>query len=319
LAWISVAVASFQLAGADPASGDQPPGLAQPLSFKSSVQPKQVKLGEPFIYELTITHPPAQRYELQATQELGPLELLEQNRNRIDGKDAAVTTFRLKLALFELGSRKLPDLGFEVVEPERTQRFVAPGEGVEAVSTLAKDADAKGAALYDIKPPEEVPVPSYRLLWIALGALAAVALAYGAYRWLRNLRARQSAASSAPAGPLDLRTLAALDQLRVERLPDCGRSREFYFRLSDILRAYLGERYAFEAMECTGSELLEALARTPSDALPREELAGFVAESDLVKFAKAQAAPEQCEEALEFGYRLVRKTMESDVDRARVS
>lgn len=319
LVWIGVALAGFRLAWAEPAAtGEKTPVLTQPLAFTSNVQPKQVKLGEPFIYELAITHPLGQRYELQSTPELGPLELLEQTRNRVDGKESAVTTFRVKLALFELGPRQLPDLSFDVVEPERTQRFVASGKEVEGISTLPKDSDANGAALEDIKPPEQVPIPSYRLIWIALGALAALGLAYAAYRWFRQLRAKPSAPISEP-GPLHLRTLAALDRLREEKLPDRGRSQEFYFRLSDIVRSYLGERYAFEALECTGTELVAALAHNPSQTLPRRELASFVTESDLVKFAKAQADTEQCQQALDFGYRLVQQTMDSNVDRARIS
>jgi hypothetical protein len=322
-AWISAAaVVSAQLAWAGPdtdgGSGESAVALAQPLAFKSSVEPKQVKLGEPFIYELAITHAPAQRYELQPPRDFGPLELLEQTRNRVDRKDAAVTTFRLKLALFEVGPRNLPDLAFEVVESERAGRFVAPGAELEGVSTLAKEADAKGAALYDIKPPEEVPVPSYRLIWLALGALSALALGYGAYRFFRQFLANQSLPATAP-GPLDVRTFAALDRLREEKLVDSGRFQEFYFRLSEIVRSYLGERYAFEALECTGSELLSALGRTPSSTLPREELARFVTESDLVKFAKAPASFEQCQQALNFGYLLVKQTTESDANRVRVS
>ena len=112
-----------------------------------------------------------------------------------------------------------------------------------------------------------------------------------------------------PVLPLEDRTRAALRTLQAENLPEKGRTREFYFRLSEILRSHLGERYAFEALECTGTELVERLNRLPAPELPKEELKKFVEESDLVKFAKMEVDPSACESALKFGFTLVERTV----------
>ena len=89
---------------------------------------------------------------------------------------------------------------------------------------------------------------SWRLVWGVLGALAAGLALWALVRALR----RRRAAVPPPAPPLalEVRTHQALSALQAERLPEQGRGREFYFRLSEILRGYLGERYAFEALEC---------------------------------------------------------------------
>lgn len=281
----------------------------EPLKFRSWVEPPRVRLGEPFVYQLVITHLPAQRYEIQQPGAVGPFELLEQSRNREDGRESATTTFRLKFAVFELGKNRLPDLSFSVVEPDRVGRFTTAGMEVEATSSLSKDAEQKGASLYDIKPPEEIPVRSYRLLWALLAAAAAAALIYGLVRWSR--RPRRSRQIEPPPEPLNVRTTAALDQLRKADLPAQGKGREFHFRLSEILRAYLGERYGFEALECTGTELLQAIDRLRAPGLPRDELAAFVMRSDLIKFAKVDASPAECSGALDFGYRLLEQTWKS--------
>src|SRR5262249_46378554 len=130
---------------------------------------------------------------------------------------------------------------------------------------------------------------------------------YAIYRWAK--RPRRLTAPQRVLEPLDVRTLGALDALRSEDLPSEGRFREFYFRLSEILRAYLGERYRFEALECTSSELLASLRRLSTPGLSIAEVSRFVDESDLVKFAKAPAEPNQCKESLEFAYRIVRETI----------
>ena len=94
-------------------------------------------------------------------------------------------------------------------------------------------------------------------------------------------------------------------------LPGKGRSREFYFFLSEILRGYLGERYAFEALESTSSELLESLRTLHTPGLQMKELAGFVLESDMAKFAKATPSLDECKASLEFAYRVVYATTPS--------
>jgi len=301
------ALLTFQHCGVAPPpdAGSKTPYLAQPLSFSSRADPERVQLGEPFSYELVIRHRLGQRYDLRPPSSDGAFELLGQTRNRVDAKDSATTTFTLKLALFELGHKKLPDLTFEVFEADRAGKFVAPGVDVEGISSLSKESE-KGEALRDIKPPEDVPVRSYRLLWVLASLLAAAALAYALYRW--HKRDKPVRTVQEPKAPLDVRILGALDELRGQNLPAQGRVREFYFRLSEIVRAYLGERYAFEALECTSAELLQALGKAHAPGLPAEELKKFVFQADLVKFAKHPAPSAQCDEALGFAYELVRRT-----------
>ena len=72
-----------------------------------------------------------------------------------------------------------------------------------------------------------------------------------------------------------MRAREALDALRAEDLPGKGRVREFYFRLSEIVRGYLGERYGFDALESTTPELLESLRRLHTPGLADERAAGL--------------------------------------------
>lgn len=279
---------------------------AAPLGFQRHASPESVLLGEPFTYELTITHPKGHRYELKRNPELGSFELLGQERSRLEGEDRDTTSFKLRMALFALGKQRLPDLGFEVITESGAQEWLAEGVEVEGKSTLPPGAEEKGEGLRDIRPPVEVPVRSYRLLWALLSLLGAALLAYAIYRYAK--RPRPKALARVPLLPLHQRTLAALESLGKEALPAQGRFREFHFRLSEILRGYLGERYGFEALESTSPELLDSLRARSTPGLPMEELGCFCQESDLVKFARAASDPERCKLWLELGYRVVQLT-----------
>lgn len=296
--------ATLALGAAAPDAGRLP--FAHPLAVDAKPSSVKVKLGEPFQYTLQLTHLPTERYELRTPQDLGPFELSKTLRARKDDPSGSVTTFTLELSLFELEKHKLPDLVFDVTTPEGLKRFELVGTEVEAVSSLPADGQAQ-AELMDIKPPEEVPVPSYRLLYLLGGLLALGGLSF--LLWRRLSRPKLVKPLPPPVVlPVHVRAENSLRALAAEKLPEQGRVREYYFRLSEILRAYLGERYGIEALECTSSELLDRVERLRAPELPREELRGFVLESDLVKFAKTVVAPEVCERALAFGHELVQKT-----------
>jgi hypothetical protein len=283
-------------------------GTAQvePWDVKGRVFPQQARLGEPFTYEILFTHSKDQRFELVAPKELEKFEVLEQSRQRQDGSNASVTTFTLKLSAFELGQLTLPPFTFELTAPGVNQTVSVPGLQVEVLPTLPKDADQKGAGLFDFQPPTEVPVGSWRMAIVLACALAVGLLAWGLMKWLN--RPRPTVVAVKPLAPLDVRTLAALDKLQAEQLPAKGQVKDFYFRLSEIIRGYLGERYGFEALESTSPELIVALRKLSTPGLPEEKLMRFVSESDMVKYAKAEAAQESCAQSLAFAYELVDKT-----------
>ncbi|MFP2932090.1 hypothetical protein ACLESO_44385 [Pyxidicoccus sp. 3LG] len=293
-----------------PAWGAQPPGApaddaVQPQDLSVRVEPKQVRIGDPFTYEVVITHPKDHRYELVVPKETGDFELLNQTRQRRDGDDSATTTFGVRMSAFALGTQQVPALTFDVATPDGPRKFSLPGRDVEVTSTLPPDADGQGAELFDYQPPQEVLIRSWRLVLTLLGALAAALLAWALWRWWKN---RPKHVVVPPPLPLDVRTRSALDSLKAQDLPAKGHVKDFYFRLSEIIRGYLGERYGFDALECTSSELMASLRRLQAPGLPEDALMRFVSESDMVKYAKAESSPESCRDSLAFGYALIDKT-----------
>lgn len=306
-ALLLVSPARAQAPAAPPTAHAKLPAV-EPSNFHAGVQPERVLLGEHFVYEVVLTHPAEQRYELDLPSDLGDFELISQARTPPQaGAEPATTTFQLRMSAFKLGMVTLPDVPFLVSTPEGPKRYVLPGRTLEVGSVLPPEAESKGEDIQDIKPPDEVAIRSLTLVWVALGALATALVGLGAWRVWQKYRARVAAAI-APPEPLDVRTRRALKGLETDALPAKGRSQEFYFRLSEILRGYLGERYDFDALECTSSELMVQLRRLKPDRLPEEGLMRFISESDMVKYARADASAESCQAALAFGYELLDKT-----------
>jgi hypothetical protein len=107
-------------------------------------------------------------------------------------------------------------------------------------------------------------------------------------------------------------------------LLDAGRHAEYFDRVSDAVRGYLGARFGFDGLESTSDEILTALKKqaigfvrldtasevnAPAPGIPLDEVRHFLAECDLVKFANLTPTPDQCASALVAGEHIVRSTM----------
>jgi len=305
-----------QSASASPAAPAAPAPVAavdagtertiEPLAVDRQVIPEAVRLGEPFVYRITVHHPPGQRWELRTPRDLGGYELIEQSRTRSDGKTESTTTYLLKMALFELGGHVLPTLTFDVVDATGAGVARIDGPDIEGKSSLPKDADQLGAKLADIKPNEDVPVRSWRLLWWLAAALAAAALIWLGVRAWRTRPRRPVPA--APPLPLEERTLLALATLESETLPERGLQREFHFRLNGIVRGYLGERFGFDALECTSGELLREVDKRALPGVDPDGLREFVDQCDVARYARGEVPVPACAGALGYARTLVEVT-----------
>ena len=102
--------------------------------------------------------------------------------------------------------------------------------------------------------------------------------------------------------------MARLLALKQRRPWDRGQGRAAVFELSEIVRAYLGRRLRFDALDSTTEELLSELRRRRILGLDLLELSEELSWQDLVKFAKAEPTADECERAIDRAASLVDRT-----------
>lgn len=81
------------------------------------------------------------------------------------------------------------------------------------------------------------------------------------------------------------KAMKSIEQIKSDRMTVSENQKEYYTKLTDILREYIHERYGFNAMEMTSSEIIDRLIEQ-SDQNTIEELRSLFMTADLVKFAK---------------------------------
>jgi hypothetical protein len=174
---------------------------------------------------------------------------------------------------------------------------------ISVASLLAQD---KGTTdIRDIKPPEEVPF-DWRPYGIVAATIIGVGLLGAAFFYLLNRPRKQRVLPPRPAHEV---ALAALNRLRTRRLIEAGKFEEYYVELSAVVRRYLEDGFHLRAPEMTTEEFLAAVAREGRLVAPhRRLLADFLAQADLVKFARHHPSLKDTEAAYDAAQRFIEDT-----------
>jgi hypothetical protein len=145
------------------------------------------------------------------------------------------------------------------------------------------------------------------LTYGAIGVVAGALIAYLVYRWMR--REKPVPPPPPPRPPWEV-ALEQLDEVRHAGLLEVGRFQEYFDRVNDAVRQYLGARYGFDGLESTTDEILQSMRRaTLVEEIAMPAIVLFLEDCDLVKFAKFTPTTEECTRALDAAERIVRSTM----------
>lgn len=204
------------------------------------------------------------------------------------------------------------DTGFHAIPPFR---FVVEGREVSTEALLLEVRGVELDSARTVRAARGIIEPPFDLLyWLQEhaawwgGALALFALAAAAWWYLRKRPKAAPVEPTAVEEPLLDRTLKAMRTLESERLWQQGQHKAYHSRLTDLLRAYVEERYGVQALERTTDELLQELRVSAMVPEQQQLLANMLRLADLVKFAKAVPAPAENEQMMAAAIRFVEST-----------
>jgi hypothetical protein len=286
------------------------------VTVVARVSPEKSTIGTPFRYELVVSGP--EGIEVHATQpaeRIGPFDIVDFGTEPPQVTDDSRVAYARWWALvaWTPGSYTIDSPPLRYRLPGEDLQPVDPVETtVEIASVLAADAEA--IDIKDIKPPR--PLPADLRPYYALAALAAILMvALLASRWVASRTRRRPVALPKPPHQV---AIEALEALRGRHLPEQGSFKDFYSALSGIVRVYLEARFGLRAPEMTTEEFLAATARDFQLAIPHRRLLGeFLAESDLVKFARHHPTISDSENAYAAARRFVDETADLSLEANR--
>lgn len=192
---------------------------------------------------------------------------------------------KLTLTAIRAGRLTLPTLALK--DEEGSTVGTTHPFSFEIQTAIAKD-DPRPNQPEDLIPPVRVKFPLVSALLRALGVvLLLAALLYALLRAWRKVKRKDGGEedSGVVLSPWEAAQLS-LKELQKQGELEQLHFKPFYFRLSEILKAYLGAQLGFDALESTSAEVLAFLQAQPGWVLPllQSELGELLERLDRVKF-----------------------------------
>lgn len=285
------------------------PPLAAQSGIRTEIDTAAVTVGDRITMRVTVEHPAGARVEWPDSVHLDPFEVLGSHLGPAEAPGDTTSSAELTLTAFHLGDLEIPSFDVPVAGPDGSEQVLHTDSFTVHVASVGGDDSGD---IRDIHGPLGLPMSTLRMvLWLVL-PLVAVALLYTLARRLRPKKGGESRAALGPlARPPHEVALEALDVLEASPLLGSGQVKAYHIEVSDILRSYVEGRFGVDALEMTTVEVLAGLERACAPERFRDGLSAFLAQCDMVKFAKVRPAPDQCRQVLELGRRLVLDTVPS--------
>lgn len=306
------------------------PISAQRASVQATVQPTEILIGEQALINLKVITPKDKTIQFPVYEKeivpgievitmLPPDTTVENNVMTLNFK-YVVTSF--DSTLYHIPHMPVFDgvdtiysnsFGLKVSSPQLSDSTLAYLEKINKGET--DSIDFGQLQLHDIKPVRNVPfvwTDYLWVLWIVLGIMMLIAL-IGLIVYLVLKKKRKGYIFKPPVVlPAHVRAIQQLDKLKEEKIWQQGREKEFYSKLTDILRNYLVEREDINAMEMTSGEILNEVRKLLEVESVYNNLKQILSTADLVKFAKYKPYPDENDLSMVNAYFFVNQTREPD-------
>lgn len=225
-------------------------------------------------------------------------------------KKSVTFSQQLNFTCYDSGFYAIPQIPFKYrLLPDTTSHMAVSDMMLLAVHTVKVDTTQ---AIKPIIGPLKIPITFREMLpWILL-ALAALAIIAGSIWYIRKRRKKEPIFMLKPKVVLFPHEIAfkEMEKLRVKKLWQAGKIKDYYSELTEILRRYIENRFKLPALEQTSAEILESL--TDNNVCQHkaiDKLGNLLILADMVKFAKQNPVASENEKSLTDGIEFVNLTI----------
>ena len=290
--------------------------LAFPMLYAQEVKvetnTKNIKIGEQIQYKVSVETPADTPVSFPERQTFAPLEMVKTrvaDTLRDGGKYRLVKEYYL--TQFDEGKYTIPSQKIRINNKDYFTDSLLVEVHTVAIDTLKQP-------LYDIKPIQEVKKPFTSYGWILTIIAAVLLLLIVAFVYFVFIRKKKfpflQIQKKLP--PFD-RAIQDLKELQNSKYLIQSQHKEYYTRLTDIVKAYLEEEVHILAKESTTDELLTKINLLQEKGklnLNQETITNLkrvLQTADLVKFAKNKPSDDNAEYDRETIENVVIKTKEA--------
>lgn len=304
--------------------------IAQDNAVKASIQPTEIAIGQQAVISLEAVAPKGTNiaFPIYGDTIVSGVEVLSMpkpdttftnnvmsvvQKYVVTSFDSASYHVPYMVVVEGVDTLKSNDLDLKVSSPALSQATTSYLDQLKQNPNDSLDIDKLG--VFGVKTVIDPPFvwQDYILYGLAILLFIAVivALIFGIYLYKQK---KQKGYFFKPKviEPPHVIALTALSQIKEEKLWQQGREKEYFTKLTDVLREYISNRFKINAFEMTSDEILAFAKGFIESDMSYENLSQVLKLADLVKFAKYKPYPDENDLSLKNSIQFVEQTKKEE-------
>ncbi|MFP4488793.1 MAG: hypothetical protein ACLFN1_05775 [Bacteroidales bacterium] len=263
---------------------------AQDVTVEARLDSSLIYIGDRVQYSIKVKQPDDIRLIMPEYRDtiISNIEILSQTAvdTARDSDGNLILDKTYNITSFDTGFYQIPPYYLEYQGPGGRKRFYSDYQPLQVRRVDITPPDSTDV-IFDIKGPEKVGYAAGEIVpWILLAAGIAVA-GWLLYKYMqRRDKKEEPQGPEMPDEPIHIISFRELDKLEKKRLWQAGKIKEYYSRLTEIIRYYLEIRYGIRALEMTSEEIIAALDGKDINKGDMTLLNNILRNADLSKFAR---------------------------------
>lgn len=283
--------------------------LAQQFTVSSQLDSASIQIGEQARLRLSVAQPTNLQVSIPILSDTitKGIEIVEMVKaDTISLSDSRIqVNYDYLITSFDSGFYFIPSYTYAAAGD--TLQTAPLGLSVTTVSVNPETDDVKA-----IKPIMDAPFYWSELFtWVGYFLLAFLVVSLIIFVLLKYVFKKKVPfidQTPQPVIPPHIVALEKLEEIKVQKIWQCGDIKVFYTQVTDVLRVYLEGRFGINAMELTSDEIMALVKKEPGLNEVRAALKDLLTLADLVKFAKMVPLENENERSLLTAFDVVDKT-----------
>jgi hypothetical protein len=283
--------------------------LAQQFTVSSQLDSASIQIGEQARLRLSVAQPTNLQVSIPILSDTitKGIEIVEMVKaDTISLSDSRIqVNYDYLITSFDSGFYFIPSYTYAAAGD--TLQTAPLGLSVTTVTVNPETDDVKA-----IKPIMDAPFYWSELFtWVGYFLLAFLVVSLIIFVLLKYVFKKKVPfidQTSQPVIPPHIVALEKLEEIKVQKIWQCGDIKVFYTQVTDVLRVYLEGRFGINAMELTSDEIMALVKKEPGLNEVRAALKDLLTLADLVKFAKMVPLENENERSLLTAFDVVDKT-----------
>jgi len=291
---------------------------AQQVTVNASIDSTNILVGDQLKLLLEIEKPKDLKVQFPQVPDTFSSKIEVVNRSKVDtikldDKTREKLVQRLMITSFDSGFHRIPPFYFKlkngnVLDSTATRELAFQVHGMKIDTT-------KGPV--DIKVPYDAPLTLKEILPYILGIILIGAIIFFIFYYIKWKKKNVPlfVKPEKPAEPAHIIAIRELDRIKVQKLWQQEKIKQYYSEVSDTIRIYIQNRFGIAALEQTSAETIGLFKsrKDLADGNSVDQLQHILSLADLVKFAKYTPLPDDNNQTLMNAYFFVNQTKREEI------